>query len=140
MSLIRPDEYITWGIPHKKENNMIWKFLINLASKLLLNLRSKLSLGNLLLGLRASKILVGSFKNKRLMNRLDKLTKIVDKLNKLYPNTETEKMVLKINKDQGLFKDFSAQLEPDKHGDGVNGLKLEYTQKTGLGASFMLPL
>ncbi len=96
---------------------MIWGFI------------RKITFSDVRFGLNVAKSLLGSTKNMGIINKLNIATDIVDKINRVMPNYVTEKLEIKINKDERTWRGFIATVAPNKHGQGNNGLVLGYKDK-----------
>lgn len=65
-------------------------------------------------------------KNEELVRKLEIAQDYVDKINRVLPNTETQKYAdgINTNIDEKTWGDFSAKIVPGKHGSGNNGIDL----------------
>jgi hypothetical protein len=99
----------------------MWSFLASVIKKI--------TFSDFIFGLRAAKSILGTTKNQGIINKLNKAIDVVDSINRVMPNKETEKIAEKINKDNRTWKGFNATLAKDKHGNGNHGIVLGYKNK-----------
>jgi len=100
---------------------------------------SKDTLGNVMFGLNIAKEVFcgkdgkGERKSKSLLRKLEMAQEAVDTVQKLLPNSETDKYAGGINKskDKKTWGSFNAAVVKDKHGNGNNGINLGIDAKIG---------
>lgn len=107
--------------------------------QIIVSIFRKVTFSNVLFGLRMTKSLLGSVKNRLVVEKLNKAIDFVDGINKIIPNRQTDDLANKINNDQKVWKGFSATVVTDKHGKGNNGIVLGYEKSEVKILGFKIP-
>ena len=113
--------------------------IIKYVSAIIKWILRKDTLSNLMFYIRLSKDIFTSddaknqSRNQSLLKKLDMAQKMVDTVQRILPNTETEKYATGINSstNRKTWGDFSAMIVKDKHGVGKNGIDLGINTRIG---------